>query len=147
MAIANYLAKIKSSGVYRYVFDKSEIPASQRNSLRLVVGYSERGPFNTPVYISDAQEFIATFGNISRRMERKGIFFHRLAIQALGAGPILALNIKPFKNESAKMISFNASDIVCGGEMTVIIPADSCSYRRRWYTGFDTDEGTHHKPS
>lgn len=134
MAIANYLAKIKSSGVYRYVFDKSEIPASQRNSLRLVVGYSERGPFNTPVYISDAQEFIATFGNISRRMERKGVFFHRLAIQALEAGPILALNIKPFKNESAKMISFNASDIVCGDDMKVIIPADSCSL-----TGTDKD--------
>ena len=125
MAISNYLAKIKSSGVYRYVFDKSEIPASQRNSLRLVVGYSERGPFNTPVYISDAQEFIATFGNVSRRMERKGVFFHRLAIQALEAGPILALNIKPFKNESAKMISFNASDIVCKEEITVEIPADS----------------------
>lgn len=127
MAISNYLAKIKSSGVYRYVFDKSEIPVSQRNSLRLVVGYSERGPFNTPVYISDAQEFVQTFGNISRRMERKGVFFHRLAIQALEAGPILALNIKPFKNESAKMISFNASDIVCGGEMSVKIPADSCT--------------------
>lgn len=125
MAIPNYLAKIKSSGVYRYVFDKSEIPASQRNSLRLVVGYSERGPFNTPVYVSDAQEFIATFGNISRRMERKGVFFHRLAIQALEAGPILALNIKPFKNESAKMISFNASDIVCKDNTTVKIEADS----------------------
>ena len=125
MAISNYLAKIKSSGIYRYVFDKSEIPASQRNSLRLVVGYSERGPFNTPVYISDVQEFIATFGNISRRMERKGIFFHRLAIQALEAGPILALNIKPFKNESAKMISFNASDIVCDKNVDVNIDADS----------------------
>lgn len=125
MAISNYLAKIKSSGVYRYVFDKSEIPASQRNSLRLVVGYSERGPFNTPVYISDAQEFIATFGNVSRRMERKGVFFHRLALQCLEAGPILALNIKPFKNESAKMISFNASDIVCKDEVEINIDADS----------------------
>ena len=125
MAISNYLAKIKSSGVYRYVFDKSEIPASQRNSLRLVVGYSERGPFNTPVYISDATEFIATFGNISRRMERKGVYFHRLAIQCLEKGPILALNIKPFKNESAKMISFNASDIVCNKDVKVNIDADS----------------------
>ena len=142
MAIANYLAKIKSSGVYRYVFDKSEIPASQRNSLRLVVGYSERGPFNTPVYISDAQEFIATFGNISRRMERKGVFFHRLAIQALEAGPILALNIKPFKNESAKMISFNASDIVCGDDMEVIIPADSCSLNGVYADG--SDAGSRH---
>ena len=125
MAISNYLAKIKSSGVYRYVFDKSEIPASQRNSLRLVVGYSERGPFNTPVYISDTQEFISTFGNVSRRMERKGIFFHRLAIQCLERGPILALNIKPFKNESAKMISFNASDIVCKDTVDIKIEADS----------------------
>lgn len=112
MAIPNYLAKIKSSGVYRYVFDKSEIPVSERSSLRLVVGYSERGPFNTPVYISDAAEFIQTFGNISRRLERKGIFFHRLAIQALEAGPILALNLKPFDEEKTSMMTFNASDIV-----------------------------------
>lgn len=125
MAITNYLAKIKSSGVYRYVFDKSEIPATERNSLRLVVGYSERGPFNTPVFISDASEFIATFGNVSRRMERKGVFFHRMALQALEAGPILALNIKPFKNESAKMISFNASDLVCSDDIEVTVPADS----------------------
>ena len=134
MAISNYLAKIKSSGVYRYVFDKSEIPASQRNSLRLVVGYSERGPFNTPVYISDASEFIATFGNISRRMERKGVYFHRLAIQCLEKGPILALNIKPFKNESAKMISFNASDIVCNKDVTISIDADSVEL-----TAYDKD--------
>lgn len=114
MSLPNYLAKIKSSGVYRYVFDKSEIPATERNSLRLVVGYSEKGPFNTPVYINDASEFITTFGNVSRRMERKGVFFHRMAIQALEAGPILALNLKPFKNETSKMITFNASDIKFG---------------------------------
>ena len=89
MALPNYLAKIKSAGVYRYVFDKSDIPESERSSIRLVVGYSERGPFNTPVYIEDATDFIRTFGNISRRMERKGIFFHRMALQALQAGPIV----------------------------------------------------------
>jgi hypothetical protein len=125
MAISNYLAKIKSSGVYRYVFDKTDIPVSERSSIRLVVGYSEKGPFNTPVYISDAEDFILTFGNISRRMERKGIFFHRLALQALEAGPILALNLKPFKNETAKMISFNATDILCDGKLTVKATADS----------------------
>ena len=125
MSMPNYLARIKSSGVYRYVFDKSAIPATERNSLRLVVGYSERGPFNTPVYISEPSEFISIFGNVSRRMERKGIFFHRLALQALSAGPILALNIKPFKNESAKMITFNASDIRCDQDIQVAITADS----------------------
>ena len=125
MSIPNYLAKIKSSGVYRYVFDKSEIPASERSSMRLVVGYSEKGPFNTPVYIGSTAEFIATFGSISRRMERKGVYFHRLALQALEAGPILALNIKPFKNETAKMLTFNASDIKFDGYILIDFKADS----------------------
>lgn len=116
MSLPNYLAKIKSSGVYRYVFDLSEIPQEERSTLRLVVGYSEKGPFNTPVFVEDASEFIQLFGNTSRRMERKGIFFHRMAIQALAAGPILALNIKPFNKSAAEMekttmISFNASDL------------------------------------
>ena len=116
MALPNYLAKIKSAGVYRYVFDKSDIPEAQRDSIRLVVGYSERGPFNTPVYINDSNDFIRTFGNISRRMERKGIFFHRMALQALQAGPIVCLNLKPFnavsgEEEVADIYAFNASDV------------------------------------
>ena len=115
MSVPNYLAKIKSSGVYRYVFDKSEIPVSERNSIRLVVGYSEKGPFNTPVYFDDANEFIATHGNISRRMERKGIFFNRMALQALSGGPILALNLKPFnvgkKKEFNNVLAFNANSL------------------------------------
>ena len=96
MSLPNYLAKIKSSGVYRYVFDKSQLPPQAAETLRLVVGYSEKGPFNTPLYIESKKDFISNFGNINKRLERKGIFFHRLALQALNAGPILALNVKPF---------------------------------------------------
>ena len=51
MSLPNYLAKIKSSGIYRYVFDKSLVPPQAAETLRLVVGYSEKGPFNTPVYL------------------------------------------------------------------------------------------------
>lgn len=116
MSLPSYLANIKSPGIYRFVFDKSVVPTDQRSSIRLVVGYSEKGPFNTPVYIGSATEFINIFGNISRRMERKGIFFNRLALQALDAGPILALNLKPFnsnlsKPEYSSIYSFNASDL------------------------------------
>lgn len=115
MALPNYLAKIKSAGVYRYVFDKTDIPEAQRDSIRLVVGYSEKGPFNTPVYIEDSTDFVRTYGNISRRMERKGIFFHRMALQALKAGPIVCLNLKPFnatdEPEKADLYAFNASDV------------------------------------
>jgi hypothetical protein len=96
MSLPNYLARIKSSGLYRYVFDKSIIPPQSAETLRLVVGYSEKGPFNTPVYIESRQDFISLYGNINKRLEKKGVFFHRMALQALAAGPILALNVKPF---------------------------------------------------
>lgn len=96
MSLPNYLAKIKSAGVYRYVFDKSVVPSQYVDTLRLLIGYSDKGPFNTPVYIDNASDFINTFGNISKKLEKKGSFFHRSALQALDGGPILALNLKPF---------------------------------------------------
>lgn len=112
MSLPHYLTNIKSAGVYRYVFDKSIVPESERDSIRLLVGYSERGRFNTPVYVETFDEFRKEFGPISRRMERKGIFFHRMAEQMLSDGnPILVLNLKPFSNETSKMITFGASDI------------------------------------
>lgn len=105
MALANHLAKIKSSGIYRFVWDKSVVPPQQAETLRLMIGYSDKGPFNTPVYIESVNDFTNIYGNISKRMEKKGIFFNRLCQQALGAGPILALNLKPFnlgKTEDGK---------------------------------------------
>lgn len=122
MSLPNYLAKIKSSGLYRFTFDKSQIPPAQAETMRLVVGYSDKGPFNNPVYIDNKQDFINLFGNISKRLEKKGVFFHRLALQALSAGPILALNLKPFTSrgdeatagtvEQVNYVSFNPCDVV-----------------------------------
>lgn len=112
MSLPNYLAKIKSSGVYRFVWDKSEVPAQEAETLRLVVGYSEKGPFNTPVYIESVSDFTSIYGNLSKRLERRGVYFHRLAQQALQSGPILALNLKPFNEETIEYTNFNASEIV-----------------------------------
>ena len=114
MSIPNHLAKIKSAGIYRFVWDKSVISPVAAETLRLVVGYSEKGPFNTPVYIEKASDFYAVFGNISKKLERKGIYFHRLALQALAAGPILALNLKPFTEgkEQVQWLSFNPANIL-----------------------------------
>lgn len=96
MSLPSYLANIKSSGFYRFVWDKSQIDNPTAEILRLVVGYSEKGPFNTPVYIRTQQEFVRVFGGISKKLEKRGVFFHRMALQALSAGPILALNLKKF---------------------------------------------------
>ena len=99
MSLPNYLAKIKSAGIYRFVWDKSQMPPQQAETLRLVVGYSEKGPFNTPVYIDNSTDFIKIFGNISKKLEKRGVFFHRNALQALKGGPILAFNLKKFAYE------------------------------------------------
>ena len=111
MSLPIHLQSIKSSGVYRFVFDKSVVNNQlAAETLRLLVGYSDKGPFNTPVYITSRDEFIRTYGNISKRLEKKGIYFHRLALQALAAGPILCLNLKNFDTtEQLQYVLFNAS--------------------------------------
>ena len=117
MALPNYLAQIKSSGIYRFVWDKSEIAGVPAEILRLVVGYSEKGPFNTPVYISSKAEFKSIFGDVSKKLEKRGVFFHRMALQCLDKGPIIALNLKKFtpytaeteEGEAVKAVSFDVS--------------------------------------
>ena len=96
MSLPIHLQSIKSSGVYRFVYDKSVISGQTAETLRLVVGYSDKGPFNTHVYITTRDEFIKTYGNITKRLEKKGVYFHRLALEALNGGPILCLNLKNF---------------------------------------------------
>ena len=109
MSIPSYLANIKSSGFYRFVWDKSQRDNPTAEILRLVVGYSNKGPFNTPVYVKNQTEFIRIFGGISRQLEKRGVYFHRNALQALERGPILALNLKKFtygEGEDAKKYSY-----------------------------------------
>lgn len=110
MSLPNYLSNIKSSGIYRFVWDKSEISGVQAETLRLVVGYAEKGIFNTPVYVRSASEFKTIFGSKSKKLERYGVYFHRMALQALKKGPILALNLKPFDKEAVDCVSFNPQE-------------------------------------
>ena len=119
MSLPNYLAKIKSAGIYRFVWDKSQVPPQQAETMRLVIGYSDKGPFNTPVYVESPSDFTSIYGNISKRLERKGVYFHRLAQQALQAGPILALNLKPFTDETVGYVNFNANEATAFGDAGV----------------------------
>ena len=102
-----YLQQFKAAGVYRVVFDKSTVLNVDSEILRLVVGYSEKGPFNIPVYITNVTDFKTYFGDISKKLEKRGIYFHRLALQALGAGPILCLNLKNFTSETVDGATIN----------------------------------------
>ena len=100
MAIPVQFQQFKSAGIYRVVYDRSTVLGTEAELLRLVVGYSPKGPFNTPVYVKSVSDFRAMFGGISKALEKRGCFFHRTCIHALEAGPILVLNLKPFGNET-----------------------------------------------
>lgn len=133
MSLPLYLNNIKHSGIYRFIFDKSEMTdLTVDGQMRLVVGYSEKGAFNTPVLCRTEQEFKTEFGGISKKLERYGCFFHRSALQCLRSGnPILALNIKPFAEESVKAVNF---DVVGGlGDAIDVAVKELYNTDRFWY--------------
>ena len=111
MAIPVQFQQFKSAGIYRVVYDRSTVLGTEAELLRLVVGYSPKGPFNTPVYVKSVTDFKTMFGWISKALEKRGCFFHRTCIQALEAGPILALNLKPFGEEEVGCAAISDSGI------------------------------------
>ena len=96
MALSPQLLQFKSSGVYRLEFDKSQVSSISAETIRLVAGHSRKGPYNTPVYIEDTETFNLIFGGIDKKLEKKGMFFHRSCLEALKRGPILCLNLAKF---------------------------------------------------
>lgn len=92
------LSVFKSSGVYTLEFDASENIVVNPQTVRLVVGFSTKGPFNTPVYVPDVQTALKVFGDIDRALEKKGSFFHRSIFTCLNSGPVFALNLLKLNN-------------------------------------------------
>jgi hypothetical protein len=93
MALPANIQQFKSSGVYRLEFDKSQLINIPAETIRLVIGYSNKGPFNTPIFVQDRQFFLDVFGDIDNGLELKGSYFHRSALTALDRGPIIVLNL------------------------------------------------------
>ena len=129
MALSPQLLQFKSSGVYRLEFDKSQTANINVDTLRLIVGHSRKGPYNTPVLIDNTENFRNVFGSIDRNLERKGMFFHRSAIEALSRGPILALNISSFGDSD---LGYYAQPITNGsvGDLSAL------SYEETEYSNF-----------
>jgi hypothetical protein len=100
MALDPQLVQFRSPGVERLEFDRSVTAAIPAEQIRLVIGFSKKGPFNTPVFIADPSAFKDVYGEIDRSLERKGSYFHRTALAALERGPILALNLLRLNNDT-----------------------------------------------
>lgn len=134
MAIPVYLQNFKHAGIYRIVWDRSTVLNQDTNILRLLVGYSDKGPFNIPTYIQSVADFIAMYGNINKTQERRGNFFHRTAIQMLATSPILCLNLKKFEDETVTGAqidtNFNAKNAID----TVTIPVEDVYDTTRFWS-------------
>lgn len=109
MSIPVALQSFRSAGVYRLVYDKSTILNEDTQIMRLVIGYSAQGPFNTPVLVRSISEFKALYGEPSKSLEKRGVYFHRLALQALLEGPIICLNLKKFSGETLQAATVDTS--------------------------------------
>ncbi len=94
------LSQFKASGVYTLEFDASANVILTTQTIRLVVGFSNKGPFNAPVYIPDVTTALAIFGDIDRTLEAKGSFFQRSIFTCLNAGPVFALNLLRLNNDA-----------------------------------------------
>jgi hypothetical protein len=86
-------SQFRASGVYTLEFETTQNVILTSQTIRLVVGFSNKGPFNTPVYIPDVTTLISIFGDIDRSLENKGSFFQRSILTCLNTGPVFALNL------------------------------------------------------
>ena len=87
------LSQFKSAGVYTLEFDNFERITVTTQSLRLVPGFSAKGPFNTPVFIRSTRDLQRFYGDIDLKLERKGSFFQRSIQTCLLTAPVFAINL------------------------------------------------------
>jgi hypothetical protein len=92
------LNQFKASGVYTVEFDASERVILTTETIRLVIGFSRKGPFNAPVFLRDLKTARKVFGSIDTFLEKRGSYFHRAIETCLQTGPIFALNLLPLNN-------------------------------------------------
>ena len=110
MSLPVYLSNIKSSGIYTFEFDKSQIVTTTTSTIRMIIGFSKVGPFNTPVFCQDFSFFQDVYGKRDKQLEKKGSYFHLSAQEMLLDSPIIALNLLKLEDvDKTEFISFSTS--------------------------------------
>jgi len=87
------LSQFKSAGVYTVEVDQSERIQVTTQTLRLVPGFSAKGPYNAPVFITNTKDLTRLFGVEDTKLERKGSFFQRSIRTCLSTAPVFAINL------------------------------------------------------
>ena len=134
--IDSELLQLKSAGTYRFEIDKSVITSGidPLNNIRMFVGFSKIGPFNTPVFVSNTKQFTELFGGIDRTLEKRGSYFHRSCLAALSVGPIYCLNLLRLTNDDkVNVMDFSVSST--GTEQTKDPSNNDYMYRGMYNIG------------
>ena len=135
MALSPSLQQFKSSGVYRLEFDKSQIINIPSETIRLIIGFSKKGPFNTPVFIQDSVFFKTVFGDIDTSLERKGSFFHRTVLTCLDRGPVIVLNLLKLSEADTSQFKSISTSVSMDNSPTVSAPVSSFFNKDKfWFT-------------
>lgn len=87
------LTQFKSAGVFTIEVDQSERITVTTQSLRLLPGFAKQGPYNAPVFIRSTRDRQRFYGDIDRKLERRGSFFQRSIDTCLLQAPVFAINL------------------------------------------------------
>ena len=134
------LNRFKASGVYTIEFDASERIVVSTQTIRLVVGFSRKGPFNGPVFLRDVATSRKVFGTIDSFLEKRGSFFHRALETCLQTAPVFGLNLLPLNdapvNEGGDAVdyrSFALSASEENGNLTRALLSSFYNKERFWF--------------
>jgi hypothetical protein len=134
------LTQFKASGVYTLEFDASESIILNTQTTRLVVGFSRKGPFNSPVYLPDVKTARRIFGEIDPFLESRGSFFHRSLLTCLEIGPVFGLNLLPLNNQpitqggdAVEYRSYSVDTSESNGVVTRALYSSFYNTQRFWY--------------
>ena len=90
---------------YEYKYDKHDFTVDNDPNIRLLPGFSYSGVINRPVLIRSNAELDDMFGGIDRRLEKKQCWFNRFIRMCLMYGPVLAINLRAYKDVAKEQVS------------------------------------------
>ncbi len=92
------LSQFQSAGVFTIEVDQTDRITVTTQSLRLLPGFAKQGPYNAPVFIRSTRDRQRFFGDIDRKLERRGSFFQRSIDTCLLQAPVFAINLLKTNN-------------------------------------------------
>lgn len=92
--MAIQIGKYDRPGIFIEERDQSVIASPTFEGISTaVIGFSRKGPVNTPIMLQNLTDLENIFGSLDRNLERKGSFFHRTIQKMLESSPVMAINL------------------------------------------------------